>query len=522
MIRKTFFNNPISCALLSLSVLLTAPAQALVSSSLVQLTDSQNSLNGPIVDSSSPDISADGSTVAFYSNADLVAGQNSAHVDAIFVMNSDGTGLRQLTVMTVGDSRDPRLSADGSVVVFASSADLISGENPPESIIVYPGTEFEYTEIVRSYQIFIMNTDGTGLRQLTHGSGGDAENPDITDDGNTIVFQSSQDLRDENADGTVELFVVNADGTGLMQITAGAPKIAGKRDDASRDAAISADGSKIAFDSFADLTSPLNDDFSNEVFVFDLASYLANGRVGALSNYTLQLTDTDIEAPGHVRAEDAFEASISADGAWIAFSACIYPTTNPSLADAIWVIKSDGTSLTQLTFVNDIRDDSRLPTIAADGSAVTFTSRADLVAGSNLDKNYELFVASADGTWLVQATDHVSTASHGQIRTRVSAAGTEMVYPLNANLTGDNPDFNREIFLQSVVLSVSNPPAGGGDDDHDDERAATVGSSTGDATVSDGVGTFAFAELLIALLALTIAISRSTFLNQHSFRKAPL
>lgn len=204
MVRKTFLNNPISWVLLSVSVLLTAPAQALVSSSLVQLTDSQNSPNGPIVDSSSPDISADGSTVAFYSNADLVAGQNSAHVNTIFVMNSDGTGLRQLTDATVGDSRDPRLSADGSVVVFESSADLISGENPPESTIVYPGTAFEYTEIVRYYQIFIMNTDGTGLRQLTHGRGGDSENPDITDNGNTIVFQSSQDLLGKGNGGNLK------------------------------------------------------------------------------------------------------------------------------------------------------------------------------------------------------------------------------------------------------------------------------------------------------------------------------
>ncbi len=232
---------------------------------------------------------------------------------------------------------------------------------------------------MRYSQIFIMNTDGSGLRQLTHGRGGDAENPDITDDGNTIVFESNQDLRGENADGTVEVFVVNADGSGLMQITVGAPKIAGKRE-------ISADGSKIAFDSFADLTPPSNDDFSDEIFVFDLAGYLANGGA-ARSAYTLQLTDTDIDHPDHIRAEDAFEASISADGTWIAFSACINTLgTNPTLADAIFVVKSDGTNLTQLSFVNDIRHDARLPSITADGTAVMFTARADLVAGNNLDR----------------------------------------------------------------------------------------------------------------------------------------
>ncbi|MBL1259123.1 MAG: PD40 domain-containing protein [Thiotrichaceae bacterium] len=495
---KTFINT--SACLIFLSGLLALPAQAaVVSSSMVQLTAAQDSNTGPIVDSSYPDISADGSTVAFYSNADLVTDGNTSNVDTIFIIKSDGTDLRQLTSAVAGDSRNPRLSTDGSVVVFESDANLINDENPPEEVIIYPGTIFEDTKTVRYSQIFIMNSDGTGLRQLTRGRGGDSTNPDITDDGNTVVFQSSQDLLDENADGTVELFVVNADGSGLMQITEGAPKIAGKRDDASRAASISADGSKIAFDSFIDLTPPLNDDFSNEIFVFDLTAYLANGALpSSRSAYTRQLSDTDIDDPAHILAEDAFEASISADGTWVAFAACINPLgTNPTLADVIFVVKSDGTNLTQLTFVNDIKHDARMPSISADGTAVMFTAKADLVAGNNLDLGNELFASSTDGAWLSQVTDD-SVQKSGRIRTRISADGTQVVYHSKADFTGGNADGNKEIFLQSIVLPVANPPVSGDDD----------------GTVSDGTGAFAFIDLLMIIIALAGLTLRNVFSNQ--------
>jgi len=514
---NTFINT--SACLIFLSGLLALPAQAMVvSSSMVQLTDAQDPNTGPIVDSSYPDISADGTTVVFYSNADLVTGENTSNVDTIFIIKSDGNDLRQLTSATEGDSRNPRLSADGRIVVFESSADLIPGENPSETVIHEPGTPFEWIEVVRYSQIFIMNTDGSGLRQLTDGTGGDSQNPDITDDGNTVVFQSSQDLLSENADNTIELFVVNANGTGLMQITVGAPKPVGanKRDDASRDPAISADGSKIAFDSFVDLTPPLNDDLSDEIFVFDLTGYLANG--GERTAYTQQLTDTDIDHPDHIRAEDAFEASISADGIWIAFAACINPLgTNPTLADAIFVVKSDGTNLTQLTFVDDINHDARLPSISADGTAVMFTARADLVAGNNLDLGFELFASSADGAWLAQVTDD-SVQKSGRIRTRISADGTQVIYHSTADFTGGNADGNKEIFLQSIVLPVANVPASAGGGNTDDDAAA-VGASTDDVTTSDGTGAFAFIDLLMIIIALAGLTLRNVFSNQQSAAK---
>ncbi len=59
-------------------------------------------------------------------------------------------------------------------------------------------------------QIFVMNADGTGVTQLTSGFTND--DPVWSPDGMRIAFQSTRD-------GHEEVYVMNADGTGLTRLT---------------------------------------------------------------------------------------------------------------------------------------------------------------------------------------------------------------------------------------------------------------------------------------------------------------
>ncbi len=117
-----------------------------------------------------PSFSADGRLVVFSSVTEpLAAGRH------IYVVESDGTGLRQLTTGSAFDSH-PSFSPDGRLVVFDRD----------------PGAGKSH--------IFAVGVDGTGLRQLTTGNANDSE-PVFTPNGRRIVFVSDRD-RDGRSDGS--------------------------------------------------------------------------------------------------------------------------------------------------------------------------------------------------------------------------------------------------------------------------------------------------------------------------------
>ncbi len=155
---------------------------------------------------SSPSISNDGTKVVF-------TAKSNGNTD-LFVVNSDGTGLKQLTSNTL-NVIPSQISGDGSKIVF----------------LQYPNN-FDETKL------FVVNSDGTDLKQLTSGSSWDYY-PSISDDGRKIAFISG-------SDDAVELFMINSDGSGLQQLTDK------KLDLGTACSSISGDGSKIIVRSTTD------------------------------------------------------------------------------------------------------------------------------------------------------------------------------------------------------------------------------------------------------------------------------
>ena len=128
----------------------------------------------------------------------------------IYSMTADGTDVRRLTNLP-GPDGGAFFSADGSKIVFR-------GRHTP------PGKELDdYLALLKkglwrptSLDVFVMNRDGTGLTQVTRDLGGANWAPFFAPDGKRIIFATNfKNPRGPNFD----LYLINVDGTGLEQVT---------------------------------------------------------------------------------------------------------------------------------------------------------------------------------------------------------------------------------------------------------------------------------------------------------------
>ena len=210
-------------------------------SNLTQVT------NGPSVfaESLDPSINADGTRVAVDSSANLTGGNADGSVE-IFLYVAATAAFTQITNSTAGQSRSPAISADGARIAFSSTVNLTGGNADGNSEIV------------------LFDTATANFTQLTSSTSGHNEHPSISADGGRVAFSSTSDLTGSNADGSQEIFLLDTATANLTQVT---NSTAGQ----SRSPAISADGTRIVFDSDADLTGG-NADGNREVFLFDSAT----------------------------------------------------------------------------------------------------------------------------------------------------------------------------------------------------------------------------------------------------------
>jgi hypothetical protein len=175
----------------------------LTASIYVMNADGTNQVRITVPDSASTDTwpawSPDSQRLAFVRYGFGGIGLNDGYGE-LYVVNADGTGLTQLTVMTsVTDANPthdfPNWSPDGQHIIFSGTGYLPNG--PFSSLI------------------WMLNADGSGLHPITWNFDDEYVDPVWSPDGQHIAFVCQPGHGGDPAD----LCVMNADGTGITRIT---------------------------------------------------------------------------------------------------------------------------------------------------------------------------------------------------------------------------------------------------------------------------------------------------------------
>ena len=262
---------------------------------------------------------------------------------------------------TDGPSGAPLISADGSTVVFQSSAtNLVAGDtNGADDVFAAPAAG-------GSPQLISVGPDGEP-------ADGSSTPLAVTPDGRFVVFATMADnLGVQVPHGVVEIYVFDRQTGNIDLVSKATSNAPGNR--SSGAAAISADGRYVAFTSVASNLVPGDTNGVEDVFVRD--------RV----NNTISRVDLGPHGTQANAGADPQVVSMSADGSVVAFSSLAsnlvsgdtYGKWNVYVRYRPWGATSR-ISVPQRGASGNGR--SLFPSVSADGKLVAFESTAPLTAG---------------------------------------------------------------------------------------------------------------------------------------------
>jgi Tol biopolymer transport system component len=329
--------------------------------------------------SDSAAISDDGRYVAFRSAAgNLVAGNSSTYTDifladvwtgAVALVSAGRSGFE-----ANGDSDSPAISGDGRYVAFRSAAtNLVTGDtNGLADIFV---VDMQAGTTVRA------STNSGGAQALAEADyhPGDSGEPAISSDGRYVAFQSyAVNLVDDDANGFADVFVKDLQSGETTRVSTGTGGT--EANNASLSPDISGDGRYVAFQTLADIGDVAR---GGQVYRKDL-----------VSNVTVAVCSS---SSGVVANDDAYSASISADGRYVAFVSAAANLVVGDANESADVFVKDLTSGAVVLASSDREGQqasnwSQAPAVSGDGRFVTFVSYASDLAHSDTDGVYDVLV----------------------------------------------------------------------------------------------------------------------------------
>jgi len=289
------------------------------------------------------------------------------------------------------------------VLLLASTCMAVAGfvAAPGPAWATFPGTNGQITFAALptpgapGKQIYTIEPNGTGLRQVTH-LPGDATAPHWSPDGNRIVFE----LDHPTGEPGCSVMVMNADGSGLTDLT-------GNRNGCDATPSFTPEGTRIFFEHFDDIT-------------------------GMDAIWSMNLSGADRHLITGGTGSGVTDPEVSPDGTTLSF----IDANGQPFGQALFTASIDGTGLHQLTPFIDV---GVKQSWAPDGSRITLTPNADFpdhlspnvatIKPDGTDLRYlthynaggaAAFTGSysPDGQWIVFRHQTKSTATFGLFKIR--------------------------------------------------------------------------------------------------------
>jgi Tol biopolymer transport system component len=365
--------------------------------------------------SADPSISADGHFVAFSSSASTLVPGDVNGMEDIFVRD---TVAGTTSILTSGEdlpSYNPSISASGRYVAFWST------------------NAFSPSDTNQRADIYVRDTSSGGLFTLasvaTDGTLGDnfSVHPSISGDGRYVAFESiASTLVPNDTNGRSDVFVRD-----MVTNTTTRVSVATDGTQANSDsdvAAISADGTRVAFHSTASNLVPGDTNGTGDVFVRDLVANTTT-RVSVAADGT----QGNGESGTYLGDSGGYPSriSISSDGRRVAFRSAASNLVSGD-TNGTWDIFVRDLTANTTTRVNvatggaEANGNSYAPSITGDGAYVTFASAATNLVDGDTNAQGDIFgrdtnagttarlSLGADGTEANQASETPAISADGQ------------------------------------------------------------------------------------------------------------
>ncbi len=328
--------------------------------SLISANSSGQAANGA---SAFPRISADGSTIVWRSSATDLADNDTNGQDDIFAYDTTTQAVTLVSRAESGDSatgfsQSSSVSGDGTLIAYASNAPDITAESN------------------NFYHVYLYNTATDTTTMVSVNTVGAAANneslaPEISNSGGHVAFQSrATDLVTGATDTptTTDVFIrdLATETTELVSVD-----LDGDAAESAGNPSLSADGSLVVYQSDADDLVAGDTNGETDAFLYARGSGVTTMASAANGDYT---GDGEVSGP-----------RISADGAIVVFAADIVQTNSGGIRSPqvfLHDLSDDSTTLISATGGGATGDSSSFfPMASLDGASIAFISLA-----TNLDE----------------------------------------------------------------------------------------------------------------------------------------